>query len=79
MTAEIAILNRSAIALAADSAVTVRSEFGHKMFDTANELFSRSDSVSPAFEACRNTCQTRCRPSRTQRMRAVTPRGPKRE
>lgn len=42
MTAEIAILNREAVALAADSAVTVRSSRGHKIWNTANKLFPLS-------------------------------------
>ncbi len=44
MTAEIAILNKSAVALAADSAVTIaagRKE--EKIFDTADKLFELSD------------------------------------
>lgn len=39
MTAEIAILNRSGVALAADSAVTIGSK---KVYNTANKLFSLS-------------------------------------
>ncbi len=40
MTAEIAILNKSAVALAADSAVTISSEEGQdKIFDSADKLF----------------------------------------
>lgn len=42
MTAEIAILNRSAVALAADSAVTIGSERGQKIFNTVNKLFTLS-------------------------------------
>jgi len=42
MTAEIAILNQTAIALAADSAVTVRGSKGEKIFNTANKLFNLS-------------------------------------
>lgn len=42
MTAEIAIMNRSAVALAADSAVTVSGPNGNKIFDTANKLFALS-------------------------------------
>ena len=43
MTAEIVIMNRSAVALAADSAVTVRSEDSRgKVFNTANKVFSLS-------------------------------------
>lgn len=41
MTAEIAILNRQAVALAADSAVTVGAGPG-KVYNTANKLFSLS-------------------------------------
>lgn len=39
MTAEVAVLNRHAIALAADSAVTVH---GQKVFNTANKIFALS-------------------------------------
>lgn len=42
MTAEIAILNKSAIALAADSAVTSGSEEIPKIFNTADKLFRLS-------------------------------------
>lgn len=44
MTAEIAILNKSAVALAADSKVTISSgDEDHKIFDTADKLFDLSD------------------------------------
>lgn len=39
MTAEIAILNRSAVALAADSAVTINTPTGPKIYDSVNKLF----------------------------------------
>lgn len=42
MTAEIALLNPQAIALAADSAVTIRSESHLKVRPTANKIFSLS-------------------------------------
>jgi hypothetical protein len=46
MTAEVAVLNRSAVALAADSAVTVESVQNgrpiEKVFNTANKLFTLS-------------------------------------
>ena len=42
MTAEIAIMNRSAIALAGDSAVTVDTVEGPKIYNTANKLFRLS-------------------------------------
>jgi hypothetical protein len=42
MTAEVAILNKSAIALAADSAVTIHNYRGEKIFNTANKLFNLS-------------------------------------
>jgi hypothetical protein len=46
MTAEVAVLNRSAIALAADRAVTIESFSSRqkktKVFNTANKLFSLS-------------------------------------
>ncbi len=44
MTAEVAILNRSAVAIAADSAVTVtqRTGKGPKVYNTANKLFALS-------------------------------------
>lgn len=42
MTAEIAVLNREAVALAADSAVTFTGLTGNKIFSSANKLFSLS-------------------------------------
>jgi hypothetical protein len=42
MTAEIAILNREAVALAADSAVTFREEKGQKILTSANKIFALS-------------------------------------
>ena len=42
MTAEIAIMNKEAIALASDSAVTSIQENGQKIFTSANKLFSLS-------------------------------------
>ncbi len=41
MTAEIAILNKSAVALAADSAVTITTSQGQKIYNT-NKLFMLS-------------------------------------
>jgi len=42
MTAEVAILNRNAVALAADSAVTLRNSGGQKIYNTANKVFTLS-------------------------------------
>ena len=42
MTSEIAILNKEAVALAADSAVTMISPSGEKIFTSANKLFTLS-------------------------------------
>jgi hypothetical protein len=42
VTAEIAILNKSAVALAADSAVTIGTDRGPKIFNTVNKLFTLS-------------------------------------
>ena len=42
MTAEIGILNKTAVALAADSAVTVQKAQGQKIYNSANKLFSLS-------------------------------------
>lgn len=42
MTAEIAVLNRSAVALAADSAVTITTQTGQKIYNTVNKLFALS-------------------------------------
>ena len=42
MTAEIALMNKSAIALAADSAVTIEGAGSNKVFNTANKLFTLS-------------------------------------
>ena len=43
MTAEIAIINRSAVALAADSAMTVKVGGTEKIYDSADKLFELSD------------------------------------
>lgn len=42
MTAEIAIMNRSAVALAADSAVTITGKENLKIYNTVNKLFALS-------------------------------------
>ncbi|OPY84621.1 MAG: hypothetical protein A4E71_02578 [Smithella sp. PtaU1.Bin162] len=42
MTAEIGILNKTAVALAADSAVTVQQPKGQKIYNSANKLFALS-------------------------------------
>ncbi|HHT9114254.1 MAG TPA: hypothetical protein ACFYD0_13115, partial [Candidatus Wunengus sp. YC65] len=42
MTAEIAIMNKEAIALASDSAVTMLGESRQKIFTSANKLFALS-------------------------------------
>lgn len=42
MTAEIAVMNKSAIALAADSKVTVTTEGVTKTYDTVSKLFTLS-------------------------------------
>lgn len=42
MTAEIAIMNKTAVALAADSAVTIEQDKGNKIFNTVNKLFALS-------------------------------------
>jgi len=42
MTAEIVIMNKTAVALAADSAVTAQVGKGEKIFNTANKLFTLS-------------------------------------
>jgi hypothetical protein len=42
MTAEIAILNRNAVAMAADSAVTLQLAGGQKIYNTVNKLFAVS-------------------------------------
>ena len=39
MTSEVAVMNREAIALAADSAVTFRVEMGQKIFTSASKIF----------------------------------------
>lgn len=39
MTAEVAIMNRGAVALAADSAMTVQTRAGAKVYNTVNKLF----------------------------------------
>jgi hypothetical protein len=42
VTAEIAILNKGAVALAADSAVTIQIGGGQKIYNTVNKLFTLS-------------------------------------
>lgn len=42
MTAEIVIMNKTAVALAADSAVTIEQNKGQKIFNTVNKLFTLS-------------------------------------
>ena len=42
MTAEVAILNRSAVAFAADSAVTIQNLASAKVYNTVNKLFTLS-------------------------------------
>lgn len=42
MTTEIAIINREAVALAADSAVTISGAGGEKVYNSANKLFALS-------------------------------------
>jgi hypothetical protein len=42
MTAEIAIMNKLGVALAADSAVTVQTQTGQKIYNTVNKLFTLS-------------------------------------
>ena len=42
MTAEVAVMNKQAIALAADSAVTFREEIGQKIFTSASKIFALS-------------------------------------
>jgi hypothetical protein len=42
MTAEIAVMNKSAVALAADSAVTIQHRGGQKIYNTVNKLFALS-------------------------------------
>lgn len=42
MTAEVAVMNRQAIALAADSAATFRDEMGQKIFTSASKIFTLS-------------------------------------
>ena len=43
MTAEIAIMNKQAISLAADSAATFRTKKGQKIFTSANKIFCLSN------------------------------------
>lgn len=42
MTSEVAILNRAAVALAADSAVTIQTQDEQKIYNTVNKLFALS-------------------------------------
>ena len=43
MTAEIAIMNKQAVALAADSAVTLNTDKGQKIFTSVNKIFKLND------------------------------------
>jgi hypothetical protein len=45
MTAEIAIMNKSGVALAADSAVTLRQRTGLKVYRSTNKLFPLADNL----------------------------------
>lgn len=42
MTSEILVMNKHAVAMAADSAVTMRNQHGQKIFNTTNKLFALS-------------------------------------
>ena len=42
MTALASVMNRHAVALAADSAVTISNQYGHKVINSANKLFTIS-------------------------------------
>ena len=42
MTAEVAIMNKTAVAMAADSAVTIPTGKGQKIYNTAHKLFKLS-------------------------------------
>ncbi|MFP4527645.1 MAG: hypothetical protein ACLFQX_03775 [Candidatus Kapaibacterium sp.] len=46
MTAEIAILNKEAVAMAADSSTTVSHQLGYKIFTSANKIFALSKFAS---------------------------------
>ena len=48
MTAIVAVLNKHAVAIAADSAVTVQNQLGRKVLNSANKIFFHSDPVCPA-------------------------------
>ena len=55
MTAEIVLLNKQAVALAADSAVTIQRAKGQKVFLSANKIFSASDSLPIGIMVYGNT------------------------
>ena len=42
MTAEVVVMNKSGVALAADSKVTITSGYGEKTYDTVNKVFTLS-------------------------------------
>ena len=42
MTAEIVVMNQSAVAMAADSAVTIQTPTGHKTYNSVNKVFTLS-------------------------------------
>jgi len=42
MITEIAIMNKTAVALAADSAIKIEQDKGNKIFNTVNKLFALS-------------------------------------
>ncbi len=49
MTAEIVVMNRQAVALAADSAVTIESQGGQKVWQSATKIFGLSKRHSIGF------------------------------
>jgi hypothetical protein len=71
MTAEIVIMNKQAIALASDSAVTMTHEMGEKIKTSANKLFALSKyhpigalgqySLKPRSLAIEVLCHTKSR------------------
>ena len=55
MTAEIAVMNRFGVALAADSAITIGDGQNTKIYQTANKLFEVSDNKAVGLMIYNNT------------------------
>ena len=63
MTAVVGILNKQAVAIAADSAVTVTGANGRKIFNRANKVFALSK-LHPSGIGCSKTKERNSPPKR---------------